>query len=497
MEPIVSLTPEVSEDPLSALTIPPKGASVVEIRADLFPDLDLAAAAAACPLPILITIRSAAEGGLGPDDPHLRAAMLQAARNSGAALIDIEFARDLEAITGLGLPPEQIVLSWHDHSGTPEDLLSVTRSMLEVPARHVKVVPTSDDLEDVARILDLAGSIGRERHRLIAFSMGTVGMATRYLAPLLGSPATFAAWNDASPAAPGQVGVRKLMATVGHLHGPPKRLYGVVGKDVSGSLSPELHAAAYRSLDLPYLFIPINVPDPSQLPLLFTAAGETVFDQIGAPAAGWAVTTPYKDVAREAATLVAPRVERSMAANTLILRPDGLIADNTDADGVVGSLISAGVDPVGKPAVVQGTGGAARGAAVGLDLAGANPALRGRSADHSREVAEAMGVASIDGGMAADDGAILVNATPLGSLYDDPSPFTDDEIARAVAVVDMVYAQHRPALEEQAHAVSVPYLDGRTVLAHQGFAQFAAFTGHLPPKKEMLEAIQIAEDDQR
>ena len=45
---------------------------------------------------------------------------------------------------------------------------------------------------------------------------------------------------------------------------------------------------------------------------------------------------------------------------------------DTDADGVVGSLVTAGIDITGKTAIIQGTGGAARGAAVGLDAAGAN-----------------------------------------------------------------------------------------------------------------------------
>ncbi|TFG38652.1 MAG: type I 3-dehydroquinate dehydratase, partial [Candidatus Aminicenantes bacterium] len=76
MDWIVSLTPEVSEDPFAALASPPDGASVVELRLDLFPEIDIRAAIAACPLPVLATLRSAAEGGRGADDPATRAAIL-------------------------------------------------------------------------------------------------------------------------------------------------------------------------------------------------------------------------------------------------------------------------------------------------------------------------------------------------------------------------------------------------------------------------------------
>jgi len=114
MDWIVSLTPEVSEDPLEVTAHPPEGASIVELRADLFPGADLRAAISACPLPVLVTLRSSAEGGRGPTDPDERTAVLEAAREAGAALIDLEHERDGHLMQSLGLAPEQVVLSWHD-----------------------------------------------------------------------------------------------------------------------------------------------------------------------------------------------------------------------------------------------------------------------------------------------------------------------------------------------------------------------------------------------
>jgi shikimate 5-dehydrogenase len=71
---------------------------------------------------------------------------------------------------------------------------------------------------------------------------------------------------------------------------------------------------------------------------------------------------------------------------------------------------------------------------------------------------------------------------------DDPLPFTKAEVESAAAIVDMVYGSRPPALAEIAGA---RYVDGRSVLACQGFAQFAAFTGQLPPKDAMLAAIRL------
>lgn len=492
MQWIVSLTPEVAEDPFTALASPPDGASVIELRLDLFPDIDLRAAISACPLPVLATLRSNTEGGRGSDDPEIRSEILASARNAGAALIDLEHARDRDLVNDLGLTPEQIVLSWHDPAGTPDDLETIVAALHEGPARIVKAIPTAASLADLESVLALHQRFNHRRahnRRLIAFAMGTVGIASRYLAPLLGPPLSFAAWQDGAAAAPGQLTIGRLEAAIGHLSGPPQRLFGVVGHDVSRSLSPALHNAGYRALGLPNLFVPISVPDENELIEVFTFLGDTLFDRIGLAAHGWAVTTPFKDIAAAAAEMAAPRVLRAEAANTLVLRETGMAADNTDADGIVASLISLGIDAHGRTAVVQGTGGAARGAAVGLHLAGAEVFLRGRDAEKTAETAEFLEIGALEAGAFPENAEILVNATPLGTHDDDPLPFGNDEFDTATAVVDMVYAAHETALINRARAAEIPTADGRVVLAHQAFAQFAAFTTRMPPKKAMLKAI--------
>jgi len=490
---IVTITPGAAADPMAALASPPAGASIVELRLDLFAGIDFAAAVSACPLPVLATLRSTAEGGEGPDDPAARAEIIGAARNAGAALIDLELERDTTLILNLGLAPEQVILSWHDPEGTPEDLGGIAERLMESPARWVKLVPTAHGVHDLAAVLGLHQRFNggaRMKRRLLTFAMGVPGLASRYLAPLLGPPVGYAAWSQAAPAAPGQLTIARTEAVISHLDAPPQRLYGVVGADVSSSLSPALHAAAYRGLGLPYLMVPISVPDPDELGELFAPRGSTCFDRIGLEPWGWAVTTPYKARAAAAADRHAPRVLRAAAANTLVLGPELVTAENTDADGVVGSLVGLGIDPVGRAAVVQGTGGAARGAAVGLHLAGADVVLRSRSDERAESTAEEIGVGWCGTDEVAPEGAILVNATPLGRAQDEEGPFSEEEITAATAVVDMVYVDHETALAGIARRHGVTVADGREVLLHQGVAQVAAFTQRVPPKEAMRAALR-------
>ncbi len=492
MQWIASLTSQSSRVFSDDLNTPPEGADVVEIRLDLLPGAEVAAAVAASPLPVLATFRSGAEGGQGSDDPVYRRDILRKAVESGAHLIDLEWARDRDLIHELGLSPERIVLSWHDTAGTPGNLRDIATAMLAEPVALAKIVPTAQSLDDLEQILVLSTSSAtfqkRDRQRLIAFAMGSIGVPSRYLAPLLGAPIGFAAWDADAPAAAGQQTPQRMNAAVGHLDGPPRRLYGVVGADVSESLSPTLYGAAFAASGIPDLMVPLSVPNPEDLAHLFTPLGKTLFDRIGLPAHGWAVTTPYKIIAAEMATDAAPRVRRAGAANTLLLKPERVIAENTDADGVVGSLMAAGVSLAGATVLIEGVGGAARGAAVGLDLAGADVVLRSRDADKGQRVADSLGLGWCD----PDDRAgaeILVNATPLGRDDEDALPFNQSEIDIAGAVVDMVYRDQKTALVTAAEEAGLVVVDGLMMLAFQGMAQFAAFTTTVPPRDEMLRSI--------
>ncbi|RLE28128.1 MAG: hypothetical protein DRJ65_00550 [Acidobacteria bacterium] len=492
MQWITSLTSHSSIDLSEQLQNPPEGADVIEIRLDLFPGANIGALVAASPLPVLVTVRSQAEGGRGPDASEYRGPLLKAAIEGGAHLIDLEWARDRKMVDDLGLSPERVVLSWHDTQGTPEDLPDIAAAMLAEPAALVKVVPTAQTMGDLERILSLSTPSvtpgKKDRQRLIAFAMGSVGAPSRYLAPLLGAPIGFSAWSTDTPAAPGQQTAQRMNAVVGHLQGPPRRLFGVIGADVTMSLSPSLHGAAFAATGIPDVMIPISVPDPEELGQLFTPFGETMFDRLGLPAHGWAVTTPYKIRAAEAATDLAPRVRRAGAANTLLLKPGRIIAENTDADGVVGSLTAASVPMAGATALVQGVGGAARGAAVGLHLAGAEVTLRGRDTDRTRAVAESLGISWCDPNDRAG-AEILVNATPLGRMKDDVLPFNQSEIEVAGAIVDMVYSDRKTAFAKAAEDAGLAVIDGLTMLAFQGMAQFAAFTTTPPPREDMLRSI--------
>ena len=211
------------------------GADVVELRADLLagPDplgdaVGLAAGVvdAAGGAPVLLTVRTAAEGGgAGLDDDAycdlLRRliedlAGLEAARRPAA--LDVEQARGGAAelvarAHGAGL---DVVVSHHDLRATPADeaMLARLRAMADAGADVAKLAVMPRGPRDVARLLGVTARAGEELDVAVAtMSMGPLGAVSRLSGAVFGSALTFATAGGA-PSAPGQLPIDRVRAVL-------------------------------------------------------------------------------------------------------------------------------------------------------------------------------------------------------------------------------------------------------------------------------------------
>ena len=82
------------------------GASFFEVRFDRFSEGELGRVSELFPSgsPLLATLRSAAEGGEGPDDPERRARILTELARQPFRWIDVELARDTAVARSLSRP---------------------------------------------------------------------------------------------------------------------------------------------------------------------------------------------------------------------------------------------------------------------------------------------------------------------------------------------------------------------------------------------------------
>ena len=261
---------------------------------------------------------------------------------------------------------------------------------------------------------------------------------------------------------------------------------GVCGWPVAHSRSPQMHNAALAAAGLAdwrYLRLPLP-------PELFA---ETVRALPAAGFRGVNVTIPHKHAALAVADRASDAAQAIGAANTLTFEDGAIVADNTDAPGLLGALP---YSPAGKTALILGAGGAGRAAAWALKGAGAaDVAIWNRTPERAIALAAQLGVRAVETPEMAE---ILVNCTSVGLTDPEATfkalPVRADEMGAGSLVVDMVYRAGGTHLLEAARTRGAGVIDGLEILVAQGAASFERWTGLEAPREAMrVAATTIAE----
>ncbi|MGP8052022.1 MAG: shikimate dehydrogenase family protein, partial [Desulfobaccales bacterium] len=133
------------------------------------------------------------------------------------------------------------------------------------------------------------------------------------------------------------------------------KIYGILGRPVAHSLSPEMHNAAFRELGLNAVYVAFAVTD-----LARALAGLRGLDIQGV-----SVTIPFKEEIIPLIDELDPQAARIGAVNTLVNRDGLLTGFNTDWLGALRAL-RARTSLSGEHVLILGAGGAARAIAFGI-----------------------------------------------------------------------------------------------------------------------------------
>lgn len=270
------------------------------------------------------------------------------------------------------------------------------------------------------------------------------------------------------------------------------RKAAILGKPVEHSLSPVLHGAAFRALGLDgWTYERVEMDGPG-LPAFV--------DGLGPEWTGLSVTMPGKRAALDYADEVTPRAAAVGAANTLVRRESGWLADCTDVDGVTGALRIAGKYTPGPDdaAVVLGAGGTAAAAVVGLASLGVrtvrlvvrDPARAAETVEAAQRAGldvEVLRWAEADFGKLAAGSAVLVNTVPPDAVRPHLA-----ELSGIGCVLDVIYHPWPTALAEAVAERGGRLATGLDMLLHQAFGQSEYFTGQPAPRAEMRDALREA-----
>jgi shikimate dehydrogenase len=467
-----------------------EGADVAEIRWDRWPEARRADVGTLfpSPLPLLGTYRSRAEGGEAASGPLERAIALAVLAQQPFQYLDVEAARDLpirdplaRALHRQGAPT--LVVSSHLPEGTPAEEIRRRLWSTASPPAITKVVVPAGVREALERLLPVLPA--PDSGRYVVHTTGRSGPLLRAWAERRGMALVFARLH-AVPTSPGpieaaQIPVAWLVPFLRAEGSAP--LFGLLGRSVSASPSPELHQRWMRSQGHAGLYLPLDILDPEELAHALPILLEGGFR-------GFNVTHPFKVAALPFADRVGRGAEACGCTNTLTFHEGVLTAENTDLAAVLRRIPELEREKGRRfeRITVLGSGGAARAAlAAAVDL-GRPREILARRADEAEALAARFG-AELRRPGASPAADLLIHATPAGrSSSPDLDLSLDGVIGPSTFVLDFVYRPHHRFLAQRAAQRGAGYEDGWRLLVYQAAESYGLWWG-APPGPE---AIRVA-----
>jgi 3-dehydroquinate dehydratase / shikimate dehydrogenase len=477
---IVSVTGPTMDEALAQVTGSRRDADLIELRLDMIQAADPGLLMWAAGHPVIATCRPAWEGGRFTGSESERLDVLVFASRLGASLVDIElsagraFREDFLRKRG----ESHLIVSHHLSARERFSVQTVYGKLQATGADVVKFAFSAEDCHEnreAFRFLELAA---RDRQPAIAIAMGEAGEPSRVLYRKFGGWATYAAPDDRTPAAPGQIPV-SLLKRVYRSHMLDRRtaVYGVVGQPLRQSKGVYIHNELFHRAEKNAVYCRFSVGDlrkfmTEMAPLLH----------------GFSVTIPHK----EDILHFLDRVERGArpigAVNTVIRRAGKFIGSNTDAGAALDAIET--VDRVrGKTVLVIGAGGAARAIAYEARRRGARLLVANRTMERARRFvrdfsAELVPMETLSS-VAFD---ILVNATSVGMTPEIDATPVPANILKGKMVFDVVYSPPTTRLLREASAAGATIVPGTEMYLRQAAKQSRLFVG-APPDLDVMRTI--------
>lgn len=263
--------------------------------------------------------------------------------------------------------------------------------------------------------------------------------------------------------------------------------YVVIGNPVAHSRSPEIHARFARETGeaISYERLLVEPGDFARAAREFFAGGGR----------GANVTLPFKVDAFDFAPERTPRAAQAGAVNTLAIRGNRILGDNTDGAGLVRDLTAnLGLVLAGKRVLLLGAGGAARG--VVAPLLALEPevlVIANRTRERARDLARAFGDSGRLEGVGLDalgEGFdIVVNATS-SSTRGEPLVLPSGVFAPGATAYDMAYGAAAQPFLEGARAAGARASDGLGMLVEQAAESFLLWRGRRPETAGVIAALR-------
>ncbi len=216
---------------------------------------------------------------------------------------------------------------------------------------------------------------------------------------------------------------------------PVKAKYGLIGKTLHYSLSPQIHHSSFKMNHIRAEYTLYEVEE--------SKAGQIVQALKTLGINGANVTMPYKQIVMEQLNEISDEARKIGAVNTITIKDGKAYGYNTDYAGILSMLRHGDIDIAGHDFYVLGAGGSARSVVWCLKDNGADKiTLVSRNVDSAKKMMHDLPVDIIDyeAFNNVGSGYGIVNTTPCGmSPNIDDMAISEEKLRCFKAAIDLVY----------------------------------------------------------
>ncbi|GAB5400989.1 MAG: hypothetical protein Aureis2KO_25740 [Aureisphaera sp.] len=402
--------------------------------------------------------------------------------------IELEVEHDLTRRLLRHIPKQKRRIAWYGSQPYYETLLDRFEKMVQTPASIYKLVLQNLDAYSIAPLIRLLNNY--KNNDLVAYATGPSTEWSQVLSPFLGAPEAHTVLTQGSETDT-HFTPRRLTEDYGLPHrNNVEQLFGIVGTPVLGSISPKLHNVAYRSLNLPYLYLPFEVPD-------FVSFKKEFMDnpnKLPIPLKGLTVVAPFKEAAYSNSKYkeITNNIY-AMACNGVVKSGNGWRGFSTDAFGALAALER--LNPIWQhqKIAIVGCGGAGRSIAVSLQRKNQYITLVNRTEAKGKEIADSLNLSFVPlEKFNASHFDIIIHATPLGKKNGE-TPFDITLLQPHATVIDHVYAlENDTTLIKHCLDTGIKCTDGKEIARLQIGQQFKYMTGlEMPVYENKTQKVKV------
>ncbi|MCL5433830.1 MAG: shikimate dehydrogenase [Candidatus Marsarchaeota archaeon] len=270
------------------------------------------------------------------------------------------------------------------------------------------------------------------------------------------------------------------------------KLFCIIGMPAHHSLSPAIHNAAFKALDIDAVFTAFDVP------------AEKLEDAIKGMKAldikGMTLTSPHKEKVMKYLDYIDKLSMELGAVNTIVNKRGKLYGYNTDTSGFVEAMKKYELRKNAEY-VIFGAGGAARAFSFGLAHEGVkNISIINRTVEHARELKNKLEhtfpsinisiykLGSIESMEAIKNSNYIINATNITLENRKSTPVRKELMKNDMIIFDANYAPLDNRLLMDAKAKGCRTINGLELLVNQGLIAFKLFVNKKVDYNIMMKA---------